>query len=196
MIWRNIFLVRVNFSFFYTVKCYNYYWIHEKTAHSAHCGNYGILLPRFFLQKFRQITILVKKCTINWFDGKKFAWQWISRLSTLCSANKNASWYHITVRKITIKRDHDFYGKINIFPSNQHIYLQKKFLKRWFHGKLLSVIAFWTTLWWFQLNFFKKHVAFTKFLSKWAWSRFTGTKELAFTFQCFYVKIKSFSRKI
>ena len=38
----------------------------------------------FFSQKFRQITILVKKFTINWFDGKKFAWQWISRLSTRC----------------------------------------------------------------------------------------------------------------
>ena len=40
----------------------------------THCENYGILLPRFILQKFRQINVLLKNFTINWFDGKKFAW--------------------------------------------------------------------------------------------------------------------------
>ena len=29
--------------------------------------------------------ILLKNFTINWFDGKKFALQWISRFSTLCA---------------------------------------------------------------------------------------------------------------
>ena len=37
-----------------------------------------------FSQKFRQISILVKNFTINWFDGKKFVWQRIARFSTLC----------------------------------------------------------------------------------------------------------------
>ena len=37
-----------------------------------------------FSQKFRQINVLLKNITIHWFDGKKFAWQKISRFSTLC----------------------------------------------------------------------------------------------------------------
>ena len=65
--------------------------IHELTLISrklrqliiARSGNFGILLPRFS-QIFRQINVLLKNFTINWFDGKNFAWQWISRFSTLC----------------------------------------------------------------------------------------------------------------
>ena len=41
------------------------------TAVKPHiCGNHGILLPRFFSQKFRQINVLLNNFTINWFDGK------------------------------------------------------------------------------------------------------------------------------
>ena len=40
-----------------------------------------------FTQKFRQINVLLKNFTIDWFDGKKFAWQWISRFSTLWILN-------------------------------------------------------------------------------------------------------------
>ena len=50
----------------------------------AHCGNHGILLPRFLTQKFRQINFLPKKFTLHWFDEKNFAWQRISCFSTLC----------------------------------------------------------------------------------------------------------------
>ena len=39
--------------------------------------------------------------------------------------------YH-SLEKCTIKRDHDFYGKINIF-SVKATYLLKKLLKSWFH---------------------------------------------------------------
>ena len=39
------------------------------------------------LQKFRQINILQKKFTINWFDGKEFAWQIVSQFSTLWWGN-------------------------------------------------------------------------------------------------------------
>ena len=38
-----------------------------------------------FSQNFRQSIILQKNFTTNWFDGKKFAWQWIFHFSTLCS---------------------------------------------------------------------------------------------------------------
>ena len=41
----------------------------------AHCGNYGILLPQFFWRIFRQINVLLKNSTVNWFDEKYFAWQ-------------------------------------------------------------------------------------------------------------------------
>ena len=41
-----------------------------------------------FSQKFRQIDVLLKNFTISWFDGKKFAWQWIFHFSTLCSVEK------------------------------------------------------------------------------------------------------------
>ena len=37
-----------------------------------------------FSQNFRQIIILQKNFTTNWFDGKKFAWQWIFYFSTMC----------------------------------------------------------------------------------------------------------------
>ena len=29
----------------------------------------------FFFKKFRQINVLLKNFTINWFDGKKIVWQ-------------------------------------------------------------------------------------------------------------------------
>ena len=38
-----------------------------------------------FSQNFRQINVLQKRnFIVNWFDGKKFTWQRISRFSTLC----------------------------------------------------------------------------------------------------------------
>ena len=40
-----------------------------------------------FSQKICQINVLLKNFTINCFDGKKFAWQWIFRFSTLCCGN-------------------------------------------------------------------------------------------------------------
>ena len=72
---------------------YTYIDLTGKNLHGSeflvfpHCvrtnyGNYRILLPRF-LQNFRQINVLLKKFTINWFDGKRFVWQWISPFSTL-----------------------------------------------------------------------------------------------------------------
>ena len=56
------------------------------TAHTPGRGNYGILLP-VVSKKIRQINVLLKNFTINWFDEKNFAWQWILRFSTLCFSN-------------------------------------------------------------------------------------------------------------
>ena len=70
---------------------YNYWiWFHlisrkitVAETHYYYCGNFWILLPAtVFSQKFRQINVLLKNSTINWFDGKKFEWPWISRFST------------------------------------------------------------------------------------------------------------------
>ena len=54
-------------------------------------SNWFLILWKFrnftatvFSQKFRQINVLLKNFTINWFDGRKFAWQRISRFSTRC----------------------------------------------------------------------------------------------------------------
>ena len=38
-----------------------------------------------FSQIFRQITVLLKNFTVNGFDEKYFAWQWISAISTVCT---------------------------------------------------------------------------------------------------------------
>ena len=43
----------------------------------------GSLTATVFSQNFRQINVLLKNFIMNWFDGKSFAWQWISRFSTL-----------------------------------------------------------------------------------------------------------------
>ena len=45
-----------------------------------------------FSQKFRQINVLLKNLTINWFDGKSFEWQWISRFSTFWAAQYCTVW--------------------------------------------------------------------------------------------------------
>ena len=74
LIWRNIW-VTVNFSFFHTVR-------------KSLCHSVTLEITQFychatvFTQKFRQINVLLQNFTINWFDGKKFTWQWISRFST------------------------------------------------------------------------------------------------------------------
>ena len=56
-----------------------------------------------FPQNFHQIKVLLR----NWFDGKKFAWQWISRFSTLCSV------HNVEKRKIHC-HEHFFYRQINL----------------------------------------------------------------------------------
>ena len=48
-----------------------------------------------------------------------------------------------TVWKISIKRDHDSYGKVNIFSVKSKFSL-KRLLKSWFHKKIFSVIAFFS----------------------------------------------------
>ena len=45
-----------------------------------------------FSQIFRQIDVLPKNFAINWFDGKKFAWQWIFDFSTLHCAHSMEKW--------------------------------------------------------------------------------------------------------
>ena len=55
------------------------------TVNFPHCGTYEILLPPS--QIFRQINVLLKNFNANWFDEKTFAWQRISRFSTLCFRN-------------------------------------------------------------------------------------------------------------
>ena len=105
----------------------------------------------FFPQKFRQINVLLKNFTINWFHGKKFVWQWISRFSTLCSGNSSKT-----------RSLHCFYGKINIFSvkstfllntvlksrqkHDYHFFRQiNVFTKELISRKFLSVIAFCST---------------------------------------------------
>ena len=60
-----------------------------------------------FSQKFRQINVLLNNFTINWFDGKRFAWQWISRFSTLWLCNLIIIWRNFTAttfcRKNSVK---------------------------------------------------------------------------------------------
>ena len=65
MIWRNIFSVRVNFWFYHTV-CYH-----------------TVEITKFDLYS----KTILKNFTVNWFDGKKFAWQWIFQFSTLWRPN-------------------------------------------------------------------------------------------------------------
>ena len=51
-----------------------------------------------FSQKFRQINVLLKNFTINWFDGRKFGWQWICRFSTLWHTvmwRVNCMWWNL-----------------------------------------------------------------------------------------------------
>ena len=99
--------------------------------HTAQCGNYGNLLSLFlakiswkhtfttvcchdFAEKFRQIKVLLKKFTINWFDGKRFAWQWISCFSTLCGIPCTVVW---KIAKICLK--FFFWKNLKIFPWKQ-----------------------------------------------------------------------------
>ena len=112
MIWRNFLLVRDNFSF--STLCIQYchrghrFWAKLSSNQNFTKELYCKLIWRkknlrdsellvfrtlwklqnftatIFSQKFRQINVLLNNFTIIWFDGKKFAWQWISRLSTRC----------------------------------------------------------------------------------------------------------------
>ena len=66
---------------FYTV-----YEIDDLSAHTVEITEF-YCHATVFSQKFRQINVLLKNFTVNWFDGKNFAWQWISRFSTLCARN-------------------------------------------------------------------------------------------------------------
>ena len=53
----------------------------------SHTGNYGNLLSRIFDKNFVKATFLLKKLLKNWFHGKKFRWERISRFSTLWLLN-------------------------------------------------------------------------------------------------------------
>ena len=50
------------------------------------CQNYGNLLPPFCRKNSVKATFSLD-FTLNWFDEKYFAWQWISRFSTMCLRN-------------------------------------------------------------------------------------------------------------
>ena len=56
------------------------------------------LCATLFLQKFRQINVLLSS-TINWFDGKKFAWQIISRYAVWKLWNFTATFFSQHFRK-------------------------------------------------------------------------------------------------
>ena len=64
--------------------------VNVRNFHTVLCGKilHTVEITRFycqgFSQNFRQIIILQKNFTTNWFDGKKFAWQWIFYFSTMC----------------------------------------------------------------------------------------------------------------
>ena len=58
------------------------------TLHCACCGNYGNLLSLIFDKNFVKATILLKKLLKNWFHGKQFRWERISRFSTLCTVHR------------------------------------------------------------------------------------------------------------
>ena len=92
--------------------------------------NFGILLPRFFSQKFRQINVLLKNFTVNWFDGRKFAWQLISRFSTLhCVGNPQCG---------------NFRNLLSLFwqQFRETNFILKKLLKSWFGEIFLLTVNF------------------------------------------------------
>ena len=111
-------------------------------------------------------TFLLKKLLKSWFKESFLVWPSFTALFHFCGLSiyvekkkwfhrislRNDSWQCLprTVWKRTIKRDHYFYGKFNIFFAKSTSLL-KKLLKSWFHGNFLSVIAFYaiyfSTLW-------------------------------------------------
>ena len=96
LIWREKISVRVNFSFFHSLV-HTLWKLQNFTA---------MISP----QKFRQINVLLKKFTIDWFDGKKFAWQWICRFSTLwCTIY---SYTHFGVYEIFVLLENHFVKSI------------------------------------------------------------------------------------
>ena len=102
-----------------------------------HTGNFAILLP-LFSQKVRQINVLLKSLTINWFHGKKFAWQWISRFSTLCKRDdaKNISWNQLFSNFFS--ENFDFTGK-NVDLSIKIVFASHStFSHCVLHNKLIS----------------------------------------------------------
>ena len=72
-------------------------WFHAIFSHKKPCSTVWKLRnfnATVFSQIFRQINVLLKNFTLNWFDEKKFTWQRISRFSTShtvqCGKAKNS----------------------------------------------------------------------------------------------------------
>ena len=86
----------------------------------AHYGNYGNLLSRIFGKNFVKAMVLLKKLLNSWFD------------ESFVSVRENFSF---------IKRDHDFYGNINIFPVKSACYclLTKEVTKELLSRNIFSV---------------------------------------------------------
>ena len=86
-----------------------------------------------FSQKFRQINFLLKKFTLNCFDGKKIAWQRFFCFSTLCWVNftKNYCSFHIKFYLAKV-----FFVKSNLFNS---FFLVKTLFSRKFCKKSVRV---------------------------------------------------------
>ena len=78
---------------------------HNMTQHSVVCSlrKFWNLTAIFFSQKFRQIKVLLKNVTVNWFDGKHFAWQWISLFSTLVYVQISGIYSHYFLSNISWK---------------------------------------------------------------------------------------------
>ena len=87
------------------------------------------LLSRYLCQICVGLNRISSLCTLWVYKNEKFtATQAFFRQINLEQSSV------ITVWKSAIKRDHDFYGKINIF-SVKSTFLLKKLLNSWFHEK-------------------------------------------------------------
>ena len=61
-----------------------------------------ILLPSFCRKNSVKSTFSLKNFTLNWFDEKKFAWQWVFRFSTLFVHSKNISSNQLFISNLCI----------------------------------------------------------------------------------------------
>ena len=114
MIWRNVFLVRENFSFFHTVH--------------SQCGNQKKFSPRSFCKNVVKVTFSLKSFTLNQFDEKIFqVWE-------------NSQNYH-TVAECTVWKNEKFSLTKKIFRqiNSLVIYLVKLLLSRNFCQKCVRL---------------------------------------------------------